>query len=208
MEILRNGASVALIYFVDWSFLAVQSLLVGLMGVRQLASQVILSSCYSQLLMAPLGFSIAVSAVTGAAFGQANKQKAFEIMRKTTIITVAMTLVLSTIMLTLRWEIARAFSSDAEVVREAANAFMFAGASLFMEGMNSQMRGVIKGMGQQSYAILITIASYWLIASPLSALGVLEFGKGISYIWEMNALGSGICLVSNAFTVFFTNWNG
>ena len=87
--------------------------------------------------MAPLGFSIAVSALTGSSLGQANKQKAFEIIRMTTTITVAMTLVLSTIMLTLRWEIARAFTTDAEVIREAATNFLIAGGSLCLDGLNS-----------------------------------------------------------------------
>ena len=45
------------------------------------------------------------------------------------------------------------------------------------------------------------------MAIPLSAVCVLELGKGISFVWAMKTLGSGICFLGNACVVFCTNWD-
>ena len=69
------------------------------------------------------------------------------------------------------------------------------------------MKGLIIGMGLQKYAAWIFLFAFWVVALPLSTMWVFGFAKGISFVWGMKVLGSGICLFGNIAIVVCTNWD-
>jgi MATE family multidrug resistance protein len=53
--------------------------------------------------------------------------------------------------------------------------------------------GIIRGLGRQGRASLVTITGYWILGIPVSLLGVFYFKWGITGLW----LGPTIAIIFN-----------
>ena len=89
----------------------------------------------------------------------------------------------------------------------SARNLIIVGFCFFLDGLNCEMKGIITGMGLQKYSAWIFFISFWIVSLPLSALLVLAYDKGISFVWGMKLVGSTMCLVGNFFIALCTNWD-
>ena len=108
-----------------------------------------MSNFYWQLYMVPLAFSFAATALVGAALGGGNKPKALLYLRVTTMITLVIVVVLATVMILFRWYISEMYSDSEDVIDIAARNFIIAGICFFLDGINCEMKGIMKAMGFQ-----------------------------------------------------------
>ena len=157
--------------------------------------------------MISLAFSFAVTALVGSALGEENKQKAILYLRVTSMIAIVIAVMLSAVMLIFRWQISGMYTVNEEVIEISARTFVIAGSAFLLDGLVSLLRGIFAAMGLKKYAAWIFLFALWIIAFPLSAMWVLGFNKGISYVWGMKVLGVGVCLIGNVALVARTNVN-
>ena len=78
-----------------------------------------------------------------------------------------------------REAIAACFSNDEDVREMATTLIMLAALMHFFRGSQAYLQGPIRAMGLQKRASYFAIASYWLIAIPLSAIFAFKLNIGV-----------------------------
>jgi MATE family multidrug resistance protein len=160
---------------------------------REVAATSIYQSLNSVCFMLPCGFQVSGATRVGNCLGANDASGAQISSRVAPVLALAISVVSSIAVLSLRTELGRAFTDDSEVLVILRSLILVLAGYVLADGVQSALTGVLKGMGRQSDAAPVVVVAYYAVGLPLSAYLGFSFGFGLGSV--------GLCLGTMAGTV-------
>lgn len=135
--------------------------------------------CY----MLPMGLSCATSVRVSNALGAGLPHAARRSAHTATAITALTQASLAAALVLGRNVWGAVFTDLPEVIAACAAAFPVMAGSMFGDGMNATIGGVLRGAGRQELGALLNLASYWGVGLPTAYLLAHGLGMGLRGLW-------------------------
>jgi MATE family multidrug resistance protein len=172
------------------------SLMMGWLGVTELAAHQIAITCAATTFMVPLGIGQAVSVRVGQARGAGRLGEIRTIVHGTLGMTLGIAVLFAMVYLTLGSWIAGWFTVDPAVKVLTAQLLVFAGIFQVFDCIQIASSGALRGFGDTKVPFLFGILAYWVVALPVSHLAAFQFGFGAPGIWIGLVVGLGVAAVA------------
>ncbi len=182
-EFLRLGLPIGATWLAEVSLFTVAALLIGSLGMLEVAGHQVAINFTALTYMVPLGISMAITVRVGNAVGRRDAAGALRAARTGMSLAVAVQAVWATIMLLAPRAVAGVYTDDARVVARAAELLVLAAIFQFPDGLQVSAVGALRGYKDTRVPLAITLVAYWLIGLPLGhALG-FRIGLGARGVW-------------------------
>jgi MATE family multidrug resistance protein len=169
------------------------------LGTANLGANSVLGTSASLLYQLPYGLCVAtavrVGNLVGAGFPHAAKTSAHVALAMSVVISV----INSTLLLALKKNWGRLFSSDDVVIRIVADIMPLVGLFQLADGVTAAAMGVLRGTGLAPLGAQINLIGYWVIGIPLGMvltfhpklrLGLYGLWTGLSAALLFTAIGA------------------
>lgn len=164
-------------------------LLVGSLGVAELAAHQVVINMASMTFMFPLGIAIGASARAGNLIG-ARDAVGLRLACSTALAMGGGIMAIAAIgFVALREALPRLYVDDVEVVALAASLLPIAGAFQIFDGIQVVGGGLMRGMGRPQVGAVANLLAFYLIGLPLAWALAFRAGLGIRGVWWGLAAG-------------------
>jgi MATE family multidrug resistance protein len=144
-------------------------LFMGMIGTIAVAAHQIAITLAAFTFMVPLGVGSAAAVRVGNAIGAHDLPRAKSAIRAAYLCGVGFMCVTAIVFLGVPGLLARAFTSDAQVIRLASILIPIAGFFQVFDGGQAVGAGVLRGAGDTTAPLIVMLAAYWLLGVPVSA---------------------------------------
>jgi MATE family multidrug resistance protein len=189
------GAPISASFLLEYGLFAVTGLLMGHIGVRELAAHQVALQTAAILFMAPFGISMAATVRVGHAFGRGDAAAArlsgFVALGLSVIFMSAMTLAV----VAFRDRIPHAFLAGATAPETLALAslLLLVGTSFFIfDGVQTVAAGALRGLGDTRTPLVFAAVSFWGLGFIASYGFGFPAGLGAPGVWIGLTLGLGL----------------
>ncbi|RMI09300.1 MAG: MATE family efflux transporter, partial [Calditrichaeota bacterium] len=207
-EILRVGVPNGISFGMETGMFAVVGLLIGSLGVEQVAGHQIALNVASITFMVPLGISIAATSRVGREIGRQDPARA----RLAGFVGIALAagfmLLTGILMFSFPEAIARIYTSDSAVIRVAAPLLVMAALFQLSDGLQVSAAGALRGLKDTRVPMLVNAVAYWIVGLPVGYyLGIVQ-GQGARGLWIGLIAGLSVAAVSHTwrFKILITRW--
>ncbi len=181
-EIWRLGLPIGLALVMETSLFASAGFLMGWIGTTELAAHQIALQCAAVTFMVPLGIGQAATVRVGLAAGRRDADGIYRAGMTALGVGILFMAAMAVILLTLPEAIVAIFldetvPSSTEVAALATTFLVFAAFFQVFDGGQVISMGVLRGMKDTRWPMILAAVAYWLIGLPAS-LG-LAFGIGL-----------------------------
>jgi len=167
-EMLRLGLPIALTLVNEVGMFSAVGLLMGSLGVVEVAAHQIAINFAGMMFMIPLGISAATTIRVGHALGEQRPLDArFRGLAGISLAGMCM-FATASIMLLLPDYIVSIYSDDADVGRMAVSLLFMAAIFQLSDGIQVSAAGALRGVKDTLYPLLVSVVAYWLIGLPFS----------------------------------------
>lgn len=155
-----------------------------------------LGTSASLLYQLPYGLSVAAAVRVGNLVGARLPYAARESAKMAWILSVIIGVLNSSLLLVLKKNWGRLFSSDEKVVQIVSDVIPLVGLFQLTDGITGACMGLLRGTGLATLAAQINIVAYWIIGLPIGL--ALTFSK---LQWQLYGLWTGLsgCKCNTAF---------
>ena len=176
--LLRIGLPMAGSLLMESGMFSAAALAIGRFGAVQVASHQIALNVAGVAFMVPLGIAYAMTVRIGRAVGEGDRAG----IRRAGVVGFGLVLcsqtLSSALIFSLRWPIARLYTTDPEVVAGAAGLLLLAGVFQFGDGFQVAANGALRGIKDARVPMLLTAIAYAAIGLPLGLY--LAVGEGLA----------------------------
>ncbi len=158
-------------------------LLMGMIGTIAVAAHQIAITLAAFTFMVPLGVGSAAAVRVGHAIGANDLPRAKAAIRAAYLCGVGFMTLTAVLFLGMPAALARAFTSDPQVIAVAAVLIPIAGFFQVFDGGQAVGAGVLRGAGDTTAPLVVMLAAYWLIGVPVSAYLGFRTSLGPSGLW-------------------------
>jgi len=192
LRMVRLGIPIGAQHVLEFGAFALVALMMGWMGMREMAGHQVAINLAALTFMVPLGVGDAASVLVGRAVGRGDPEGARGAARAAFACGVTFMAIAGAIFLSLPEQLASLYSRDLEVISVAAMLIPIAGVFQVFDGVQVVAGGVLRGLGDTRAPMIANLVGYWLIAIPLSIY--LGFGAalGPAGLWWGLVLGLGL----------------
>ncbi|CAI2366566.1 unnamed protein product [Moneuplotes crassus] len=190
----------------EWWMYEFLTILTGWIGVRELATIVIIFNTHTFVYDFSYGLSQATSSVIGRTLAECGKEEAKRILAYIGLIEFIMCILMTTIYLLFSTEIIRIFSNEEDIVMMYTDSLFYIIIMFIFDSLQIVIGGVIRGIGEQGESSIVSFISYGLITLPAAIILAfpLEMGmKGIISGYILGVIGN---TVMNAYVLFKSDW--
>ena len=182
-QLIALGIPAALQFTLETGVFAAVTALIARLGAVPLATHQIALNTVAFTYMVPLGISSAAAVRVGQALGRRDPRGASAAGGTAIFIGAAFMSMASIAFLVMpRW-IARIYTADETVIRNAT-ALLAAGAAFqLFDGIQSVATGALRGAGDTRTPMLCHFTAYWIIGLPLGAWLCFARGWGALGLW-------------------------
>ncbi len=167
-EMLRVGAPIAVSLVAEVGMFAAVALLMGKLGVTEVAAHQVALNVAAMAFMIPLGISSATTVRVGHALGEGRTWLVrFRGLVGIGFAAACMTLTASVLFL-FPQEIVAVYTNDPQVRDLAVKLLLMAAIFQLSDGIQISANGALRGMKDTFYPMMITLVVYWLWGLPLS----------------------------------------
>ena len=170
------GAPIGIQYELEYGVFAVVGIMMGWMGMEQLAGHQVALNLASLALMVPLGVSAAAAVLVGHAVGRGDIAEARRAAAAGLVAGVGFMSASALVMLLLPMSLARIYTTDAGVAALAASLIPIAGVFQVFDGIQVVSIGILRGVADTRAPMVVNVLGFWLVGLPVSA--ALGFGAG------------------------------
>ncbi len=173
-ELVTVGIPIGAMIFVESSLFLAASLLMGRLGTFELAGHQVALNFAALMFMIPLGLSMAITVRVGNAVGRRDLAEAR--FRGWSGIVLALTTQIASALIIFLFprQIAAIYTSDPQVSAVAVSLLFFAAIFQLSDGLQAAAAGVLRGLKDTKWPMIMVIVAYWLVGLPLS------YGLGIA----------------------------
>jgi MATE family multidrug resistance protein len=180
---LKLGLPIGAQMLLEGGAFNVMALLMGWLGVVQVAAHQIALNLASLAFMVPLGVSSAAAVLVGHAVGRGDAEG----VRRSTIASLAVgagfMLCTAALFISMPEPLARLYSSDAMVLALAALLLPLAGLFQVFDGLQVFAIGLLRGLGETRVPLIVNVIGFWCIGIPVSLWLGFGLGYGAVGLW-------------------------
>jgi MATE family multidrug resistance protein len=188
---LRLGIPVGLQLSLEANAFTVAMIMIGWIGVLELAAHQVVINMASVTFMLPLGIAIAASVRVGNLIGARDPERLRVACRTAFAMGGGVMAVAAVIFIVFRETLPLFYIGDASVVSLAAILLPIAGAFQIFDGLQVVGGGLMRGMGRPQAGAIVNLIGFYVIGLPLAWLLAFPTGLGIIGIWWGLAAGLG-----------------
>lgn len=141
------------------------------------------------MFMVPLGLQEATCSLVGNSIGANHVQLAKRICKVTFMISFAIILTVTSSVFMGRFRIARALTSDPELILMVAKVIPFLSLFYFPNAAQTYLAGPIRALGLQEEASKLVLVAFYIIGMPSAVLFAFKLHFGIIGFWFGMSLG-------------------
>jgi MATE family multidrug resistance protein len=189
LRILKIGAPVALQYTFEISAFSAAAVIIGTIGLVQLAAHQIAINMASMTYMMSSGLSAAAAIKSGNYFG-VKDHKSLRLSANASYHIVLIFMAVTALIFTfgnhiLPW----IYTSDKQVILIAAQLLILAAIFQLFDGAQVVGLGILRGMGDVNIPTAITFLAYWIVGLPIGYYWGIHLKWGINGVWYGLVLG-------------------
>lgn len=194
-SLIKIGFPISMQMLMEVSAFALSAIMVGWIGVKELAASQITQTMSSTVFLILVGLASATTIRVSHYFG-AKDFKGIEVVAHVSYrIALVYNLVIAACFILLRNYIPLIFNNDPAVVEIAGNLLIFAAIFQVCDGMQIISLGILRGMKDVRYPMWVAIFSYLIINLPLGYFLAFTLGMGAPGIWLAFVFGLGFAAV-------------
>jgi MATE family multidrug resistance protein len=186
-RLLVIGLPISATFSLEFGLFGGASLLVGMIGVTELAAHQIALQTAAVIFMAPFGISMAATVRVGQALGRGDMASA----RRAGFIALALGLAFmcaATLLIVLTREVIPqlflGFASPAKDTLALASTLLIAAASFFIfDGLQTVGAGALRGLNDTRVPFLFALFSFWVVGFPAAWMLGFPGGFGTLGVW-------------------------
>lgn len=183
LRMLRLGLPLGLHQTVEIGLFALIAVLVGKMGVTQLAGHQISLNLASVSFMLPLGIAGAAATRVGNAIGRTDMPGA----RRSAVVSLGLgagvMLFFAGLFAAAPHLLASLYTEDAGVIAMASVLIPIAAAFQVFDGLQVVAAGVLRGAADTTFPAVIALVGYWIVGLPLGWWMAASLGMGPPGLW-------------------------
>ncbi|GAB2488848.1 MATE family efflux transporter [Arenimonas alkanexedens] len=196
-DLLRLGLPMGVSVFMEGSLFVATALLIGKLGMVQIAAHQIAILMASLFFMVPLGIAMATTVRVGHAVGAGDASAVrWSAAAGYSLAMLAQTV--SAIVLVFAGVfLAGLFTQDAAVIALAALLMAYAAVFQYPDGLQAMSAGALRGLKDTRVPMFVTVLAYWGVGLPLGYWLGLVKGQGAPGLWTGLILGLSVaaCLL-------------
>ena len=204
-RIFKLGVPIGATIFLEMAVYSAISVLIARLGVSEMAAHSVAGNLNWATYVIPMSLGSAAAIRVGFQVGARNQAGAAQVVSTAFRISLGYALVVSAVLVGLRFMLVGIYTTDAEVVRIAANLLIFIAVYQIFDDTNATMAGALRGYKDTRVPMIISLIGYWLIALPLGAMlangalgtqpmGVYGYWGGMTFGLSLVAIGMGLRL--------------
>ena len=190
------GAPIGAHMQLEFGVFGVVGILMGRLGTNAVAAHQIALNLASLTFMVPLGVAAAGTVLVGRAVGEGQPERARRFARAALVVGVAFMVCTAAIFLGMPGLLASVYSRDEAVLALAAVLIPLAGVFQVFDGLQVVSAGVLRGVADTRYPMVIGLIGFWLVGLPISLWLAFRVGQGAQGLWW--GLVAGLAAVSLA----------
>jgi MATE family multidrug resistance protein len=189
LRILKIGAPVALQYVFEISAFSAAAVIIGTIGLVQLAAHQIAINMASMTYMMSSGLSAAAAIKSGNYFG-VKDHKNLKLSANASYHIVLIFMSITALIFTfgnhvLPW----IYTLDKNVILIASQLLILAAIFQLFDGAQVIGLGILRGMGDVNIPTAITFLAYWIVGLPIGYFWGIHLNWGITGVWYGLVLG-------------------
>ena len=152
----------------EWWAFEFLAIFAGLIGVKDLAAEVVIINMTTFIFMLPLGISYASSALVGNMLGAGR----IDLAKRFAMLTILLDLIITSIICLLLWSftdsISQLFTSEKDVIVITKNTIWVICIYIWFDTIHGVQSGIIRGLGKQGYGSAYTLFCYYILGMPIA----------------------------------------
>ncbi|HEX6995859.1 MAG TPA: MATE family efflux transporter [Gammaproteobacteria bacterium] len=196
LRVLRLGAPIGAQMMFEFGAFAFVALLMGRLGVVQVAAHQVAINLASLTFMVPLGVSSAAAVIVGHAVGRQDPAGVRRATASALHVGAAFMTVTAALFIGLPGPLARLYTDEADVLALAALLLPIAGVFQVFDGLQVVALGLLRGLGDTRVPMLINVVAFWLVAIPVSFWLGFELERGATGLWWGLVVGLAVVAVT------------
>ena len=202
VRILKIGLPIGLTIFLEMAVYSVIGFLIATLGVSALAAHSIAGNLNWMTYVIPMSLGSAAAIRVGFYVGAGRPEVSRQVAATAFQISLVYAVVVSLIVVTLRYILVGIYTEDQAVLDIAANLMLIIAVYQIVDDTNATMAGALRGYKDTRVPMIFSLVGYWLFALPLGhflatgspALGVYGYWAGMAIGLFLVAVCMGIRL--------------
>lgn len=196
-RILKLGVPTGFYYALESLAFAVTIVMIGWVGVKELAADEIVANLLTLTFAVSTGISSATTIRAGEAIGQENFSALRAIAKDSFQLMLIIMPVFCLIFILFRHELVDIYIDDQAVIEIAGQFMLVAAFYMLADAVLDVGANLLRCMGDVVFTAIATVISYWLIGIPFGALLTFYFEIGAIGIW----IGMLVSVILSAITL-------
>ncbi|CDK28213.1 unnamed protein product [Kuraishia capsulata CBS 1993] len=177
------------------------------LGSDQLAAQSVISTLASFAFQLPFSVSTCASTRMANIIGSRNLGY-ITVVRAAVTIASALSIFNFAWIILLRYQLGQLFApEDPQLVELIARSCMVLALNQLLDCTNVIMAGILRGQGRQRLGSILSLCSYYIIATPFELLLGFKLHLGVLGLWLGLAVGVGFLSLSELYSVIKSPWD-
>jgi MATE family multidrug resistance protein len=176
-RMLRLGLPIGAQMMLEGGAFNIMALLMGWLGVVQVAAHQIALNLASLTFMVPLGVSSAAAVIVGHAVGRSDPEGVRRSTVASLVVGAGFMLFTGVLFIASPELLARLYTPDMAVIALAALLLPIAGVFQVFDGLQVVAIGLLRGLGDTRTPMIVNVVGFWCIGMPVS----LWLGFGLDY---------------------------
>ena len=195
LRLLRLGLPVGLHQSIELLFFATLALLVGRMGVVQLAGHQIAINLASLSFMVPMGIAGAAATRVGNAIGREDMPGARRAAAICLLLGAGTMAVFAILFAVIPEPLARIYTRDPAVIAMTALLLPIAAVFQIFDGVQVVAAGILRGTADTTFPAALAIMGFWILGLPASLYLAYRAALGVEGLWWGMNVGLGVVAV-------------
>jgi MATE family multidrug resistance protein len=193
-RMLRLGAPIGVQMLFEWGAFAAIGLLMGSLGVIQMAAHQVALNLASLTFMVPLGVSSAAAVIVGHAVGREDAAGVRRSSLAALIVGAGFMSITAIVFVTIPALLAGIYTTNVDIIRLAVLLLPIAGVFQVFDGTQVVCLGILRGLGDMRGPMIISTLGFWCLGMPVSVW--LAFGRDLGAPGLWWGLVAGLAVVA------------
>jgi MATE family multidrug resistance protein len=183
LRMLKLGLPIGGQMMLEGGAFNIMALLMGWLGVVQVAAHQIALNLASLAFMVPLGVSSAAAVIVGHAVGRGDPEAVRRSTVASLVVGAGFMLVTGLLFIVAPGPFAGLYSRDAMVIALAVLLLPIAGVFAVFDGLQVVAIGLLRGLGDTRMPMIVNVVGFWCIGMPISLWLGFGVGYGAEGLW-------------------------
>ncbi|WP_022696637.1 MATE family efflux transporter [Euryhalocaulis caribicus] len=206
-EIFRIGTPIAMTMVAEVGIFAAAAIMMGWLGVNELAAHAVAVQCAAIAFMVPFGLSQATTIRVGLAHGAGSPERVRKAGYASLALAAGFAATTCTLFLIAPVALVSLYLDPGDPANQAsvalaASYLVVAGLFQFVDAGQVVSAAALRGLSDTRIPMMVAIAGYWLVGAPLGYVCAFTFGMRGVGIWL--GLAAGLAFVAVVLTTRFS----